>query len=321
VIQQAVVIAAEGSPRLGQLTTDRPKSMLPVLGKPIMVRVMERLRDAGIKRFVVILGENEGGIAPYLSSSWYPDTNITFAIQPVPTGTIGALLLAAPHISGPFLLTSVDNLTSLSHVKKLIEHFDQNAETMVTLSLLSATPDEIRQTCGVEIDGERVVSIDEKPGEPRGSWASFTLSAFSKQFLDYLHQVRGSRDIISAIQASIQAGSLVTYVPAEWRLHLAQELDLLAINRYYLHEDRDTHILSEIPGSVHITPPVRIDPKVSVGQDAHIGPNVYLESGSTVGRGAVFKNSVVLTGGVISASEECQGAIVSRRVRFSEPQL
>lgn len=323
-IQQAVVLAAGRHTRLGQLTKDRPKSMLPVLGKPMMVRVMERLRDAGIRRFVVVLGENEGGIAPYLSSSWYPDTEVTFTIQPVPTGTVDALLLAAPYISGPFLLTAVDNLTSVNHVQKLIAHFNQDENTLVTLSLLATTADEIRKSSGAVVDGERIIAIEEKPTEPRGPWASFMLYAFAQRFLDYLPKVpvsvRGERELVSAIQAGIQDGALVTYVSAEWRLHLTREIDLLGINRLFFEEDRDTHILSEIPPSVHITPPVRIDPKVSVGQDAHIGPNVYLESGSTVGRGAVLQDSVVLTGGVIPAAEHCQGAIVARRILIREEQ-
>ena len=45
-IQQAVILAAGHGTRLGPLTKDRPKSMLPVLGKPMMARVMDRLRVA-----------------------------------------------------------------------------------------------------------------------------------------------------------------------------------------------------------------------------------------------------------------------------------
>ena len=97
-----------------------------------------------------------------------------------------------------------------------------------------------------------------------------------------------------------------------------QELDLLAINKYFLQESRDAHILSEIPGSIHLIPPVRIDPKVSVGQAAKIGPNVYLESGATVGQGAVLRDTLVLSGASVAAHEHCYGQIVDRRVRISK---
>jgi UDP-N-acetylglucosamine diphosphorylase / glucose-1-phosphate thymidylyltransferase / UDP-N-acetylgalactosamine diphosphorylase / glucosamine-1-phosphate N-acetyltransferase / galactosamine-1-phosphate N-acetyltransferase len=324
VIEQAVILAAGQGSRLGKLTKDRPKSMLPVLGKPMVVRIMDRLREAGIHRFVVVVGEHEGAVAAYLSSSWYPNMDLKFSLQTVPTGTVDALLLATPYIDGPFLLTAVDNLTSPEHIENLISRFNAADDTIATLSLLSATPDEIRRSSGVRIEGERITAIEEKPADPQGAWASIMLYAFDKRFLEYLPQVRtsprGEREIVSAIQASIDDGHLVTYAQTDWRLHLSTELDLLAINRHFLQEGRDTHILSELPGSVHITPPVRIDPQVSVGQSAHIGPDVYLESGTTVGQGAALENTVVLSGTTISARARSFGQIIAPDVCLSEPQ-
>ena len=320
VIEQAVILAAGRGTRLGMLTKDRPKSMLPVLGKPMMVRVMDRLREAGVRRFVVVVGEREGGAAAYLSTSWYPDMEIKFAIQAVPTGTVDALLLAAPYLDGPFLLTAVDNLTPPEHVGNLIARFDEEPGQIATLSLLPATPEQIKVSSDVVIEGKHIVAIQEKPDVPQGSYASIMLYAFAHNFLDYLGSVkvssRGEREIVSGIQAGIADGHKVGFTVTDWRLHLTRELDLLSINRHFLQEGRDAHILSELPGSVHIVPPVRIDPNVSVGQHAEIGPHVYLESGVMVGKGAVVQDAVVLTGARIAAGERCQGQIVDRRVRI-----
>ncbi|MBN1201340.1 MAG: NTP transferase domain-containing protein [Anaerolineae bacterium] len=321
-IQQAVILAAGHGSRLGVLTKDRPKSMLPILGKPIVARVMDHMREAGIRQFIVVVGENEGAVASYLSGSWHPDTEVRFALQSIPTGTVDALLLAAPYIDGPFLLSSVDNLTSPEHVKALLAQANSNPDQDVVLSLLPATPDVIRKSSDVILNGDHVIAIEEKPAAPRGSWAGIMLYAFSRRFLDYLPQVevspRGEREIVSGIQAYLHDGGRVGAVQTDWRLHLTGGSDLLAINRHFLEQGRDTHILSEIPGSVYIIPPVRIDPNVSVGQGAHIGPHVYLESGAAVGQGAVVRNSVVLNRAVIPAGEHCDGQIVSRYAPDSE---
>lgn len=321
-IQQAVILAAGRGTRLGNLTKDRPKSLLPVVGKPIMVRVMDRMRDAGIKRFVVVIGPQEGEIASYLSGSWYPDTEIKFAIQATPTGTVDALQLAAAHIDSPFLLSSVDNLTSAEHVQSLAGRFNADTTQIAILSLLPASPEKIRKSADVIIEGDLITAIREKPEHPQGQYASIMLYAFSQDILGHLASVktyvRGERDVSSAIQLAIEAGKRVGYVTTEWRLHLTNELDLLAINRQFLQEGRDTHILSEIPSSVHITPPVRIDPRVSVGPRAKIGPNVYLESGSTVGQGATLADTIVLTGGTIPAGITCQSEVVDPSGRISE---
>ncbi len=323
-IQQAVILAAGRGTRLGLLTKDRPKSMLPVLGKPIMARIMDRMRDAGIKRFVVVIGEHEGAIASYLSSSWYPDAEIKFVLQGIPTGTVDALLLAAHHLDGPFLLTSVDNLTSPGHVKNLIDTFNRGEDHMATLSLLPATPEQIRRSSGVVIEGDLITAIEEKPDQPCGSYAGIMLYAFGLRIFDYLPRVkvsaRGEREIATGIHIGIQDGQKVSYVITDWRLHLTNELDLLAINRQFLQEGRDTHILSEIPGTVHIVPPVRIDPNVTVGQAARIGPNVYLESGATIGPEAVLEDTVVLSGATVPAGEHCHGEIIDRRVRIAETE-
>ena len=323
-IEQAVVLAAGRGTRLGLLTKDRPKSMLPVLGKPMVVRVMDRLREAGIRRFVVVVGEDEGSVASYLSGSWYPDTETRFALQVIPTGTVDALTLAAPHLNGPFVLSAVDNLTSTEHIKNLLRCFNEGAGQIATLSLLPASPEQIRASSDVIIEGDRIVAIEEKPEAPRNSYAAIMLYAFAHEFLDYLPRVRvsarGEREIVSGIQAALRDGHSVGYVITDWRLHLTRELDLLSINKQFLEEGRDAHILSEIPASVQIIPPVRIDPKVSVGQSARIGPNVYLESGATVSQSAVLRDTVVLAGATVGAHEECSGQIIDRRIRISEPE-
>lgn len=321
-IEQAVILAAGRSTRLGQLTKDRPKSMLPVLGKPILVRVMDRLREAGIRKFVVVLSEHEGAVASYLSRSWYSGVEVKFALQAIPSGSLDALMLAAPHIRGPFLLTSVDNLTSSQHIQNLMDNFNRSEDLIASLSLIPATPEIISQSYAVSIENDRITALVEKPATPSGSHAAFMIYALSPDFLKEMSSVssRGEREINTAVQNCLRDGRQVGYAIAEWRMHLAQETDLLAINRRYLQEGRDTHILSEIPASVHIIPPVRIDPKVSVGQSARIGPNVYLETGATVGQGAVLSDAVVLDGAIVPAHDQCQGQIVDRHYRISETE-
>jgi len=126
-------------------------------------------------------------------------------------------------------------------------------------------------------------------------------------------------EMTDPIHALIQDGGHVSYVTAEWHLSLVNDLDLLTINKRFLREGRDTHILSELPGSVHIIPPVRIDPRVSVGLNAKIGPNVYLESGASVGHDAVIWDSIVLRDAAVQPDEVLHGQIVARRARLSEP--
>lgn len=139
--------------------------------------------------------------------------------------------------------------------------------------------------------------------------------------MEYLERVpvspRGEREIASAIQLGITDGRKVNYAITQSRLHLTREHDLLAINRAFLDERHHAHILSAIPESVHLIPPICIDPNVSIGDSARIGPYVYLESGASIGEGAVLDNTLVLTGGSIAPGDRCSGDIITADVRIA----
>lgn len=318
-ITQAVILAAGRGSRLGVLTSDRTKAMLPVLGKPIMVRVMDRVREAGIRRFVVVIGAQDGSLASYLSSSWYPNIEVKYVLQPIPKGTADALSLAGKFIDDDFLLASVDNLAPAEHIPALMKRFTElNAD--FAMSLVRATPDEIRTSASVVVEGDYVKQIIEKPEEPQGEYAGFMLYVCNREFLKYVadikESVRGEQELASAIQKLIQNGGKVGYSVADHRYHLSQDVDLLTINRSYLEEGRETHILSELPASVVVIPPVRIDPGVRIKEGARIGPYVYVEGGSSVGEGASIANAVILQNSTIGKNEVCENQIVMRNQRI-----
>ncbi len=319
-IEQAVILAVGRGMRLGPLTKDRPRAMLPVLGKPIVARIMDWMRDAGIRRFIVVMGEQEGAVAAYLNSSWVPDAEVKFVLQTDPRGTAHALSLAIPHINGPFLVASTDNLTSVAHITQLLKRFDHYKDDMV-LSVTAAGQEENGRGAVLTTDGTRVTAIGDQALTSR-SLIAFALYACGKRLLNHLDDAPltayGEREIARSIQSLIKDDGKIAYVNAEWRLHLNRDLDLLTMNKRFLREGRDTHILSELPGSVHIIPPVRIDPKVSVGLNAKIGPNVYLESGSSIGGGAVIWDTVVLRDAAVQPNEVLHGQIIARRARLSE---
>lgn len=314
-IHQAVILAAGRGVRLGALTQDRPKSMLPIAGKPIMARLMDGLRAAGVQEFVVVAGADDHSVAEYFGNNGHVGGQVIIVHQLRPTGTVDALLQAAPHITGPFLLSSVDNLTTSDHVTNLSARFLAHPDNVAALSLLPATPDQIRHSADVHIEGDRIAGIEEKPAAPRSIYAAIMLYAFSRQLLDYLPAVpvspRGEREIASAIQASIEDGCRVGYAITDWRLHLTHDSDLLAINQYYLQRDGEHSILSTLPDTVTVVPPVRIDPGVVVGPDSVVGPNTYLETGSAIGAGARLRDCVVLRGARVAPGAERSGQIIA----------
>ncbi|MEP7288009.1 MAG: NDP-sugar synthase [Chloroflexota bacterium] len=316
VIEQAVIIAAGRGVQLGPLTRDRPRPMLPVLGKPVVIRIMDRMREAGIRHFIVVVGEHEGGVASYLNGGWVPDAQVQIVLQPESRGTLDAFAAATRYITGPFLVASCDHLVPEDHVAKLIDQFWKTQADMI----LSLTPYSNETAFPVvTLDGEAVTEISlEVPSEDR-RLSSFMVYACGSRILDHLAAASpDDYEMARPIQSLIDAGGQVGYLNAGWHMHLTKAIDLLTINKRFLREGRDTHILSEIPASVQIIPPVRIDPRVSVGRGAKIGPYVYLESGSQIGQQAIIRDSIVLDKSEIAPKEFVYGQIVMRRQRISE---
>src|SRR3954465_8004757 len=116
-INQAIIVTAGRTIRLGSLTKDRAKPMLPVLGNPIIIRIMDRIKEAGINNFVVVVGEQDGEVASYLHSGWAPDAKVQIVLQPMMRGAADALASAANYITGPFLVTSCDHIVPVDHIR------------------------------------------------------------------------------------------------------------------------------------------------------------------------------------------------------------
>ena len=306
--------------RLGSLTADRPKSLLPVAGRPILARVMERLWDGGIRRFVIVVGRHEAAVRAALGASFAQSAEIRLVVQAEPSGTVDALALAWALLDGPFVLTAVDNITSASHIRNLIARFEKDPNALATLSLIPASPEEIRQSAGVTVAGEWIAEVVEKPDTPPGQHAAIMVYAFSPRVFDWLPLAeassRGERDLANALAAALRAGERVSYALADGRLHLTGPGDLLVINRWYLQEGQHAHFASAIPASARLVPPVWIDAGVSVGEGAVIGPNVYAESGAAIGRGARVRDAVVLSGGAIPALVTYEEIVIDRHATY-----
>lgn len=315
-IEHVIVMAAGRGERMSELVRTRTKAMLPVLGKPMVARVMDAFYQIGIRRFTVVVGEMEGDVAGWLSRKWHPDVKLTFVPQGHQRGTASALVAVRDTVDGPFIITAVDNLVSDQHVARLCSYFETHPSDVAVLSLLYA-PDEVAASSGVLLDPRgHVMYISEKPTDAhQGGMTAIAVYGFTPRVLDYLDKTPithgGERVLTTAIQAMIDDGLPVGCIETEWRIHLIHPQDLFDVNMRYLSELGDeASLMSEILPSVKIVPPVRIDPGVTVGPDVALGPKVYLESGSIVDAGASVQYSVVL-GGRVGAGETIAGKIVA----------
>ena len=314
-IDHVLVLAAGRGQRMGDLTRTRPKALLPIVGKPMIARVMDCFYEAGVRRFTVVVGEHEGGVAAWLGQKWHVDVKLSFVPQGFERGMAAALFAARKMVDGPFILSSCDNLIPVEHAAALCEYFDRHPGDVAALSVVYS-PEEIEESAAVILDPTGYAAyIAEKPGEGyQGAMTAISVHAFMPRVLDYLDRItistRGERELTSVIMAMIDDSQPVGHLVAKWRHHVSYPADLLRVTRQYLAEGREANILSDLHKDVRVIPPVRVDPHVSVGVGSVIGPNVYLESGTVVGMDVRLENVVVL-GKTIRAGQTISNQIIN----------
>jgi UDP-N-acetylglucosamine diphosphorylase / glucose-1-phosphate thymidylyltransferase / UDP-N-acetylgalactosamine diphosphorylase / glucosamine-1-phosphate N-acetyltransferase / galactosamine-1-phosphate N-acetyltransferase len=315
---QAVILAAGKGSRLNPITLNRSKAMVPILGKPIVERVMEGLFKNGIRDFILIISREDSEVGRYFNEQSSLKVNLQFVIQPERLGMAHALSLAAPHIRDTFILSACDNLTPPEHVAELLKTH-QTESAMATLSLMEINLALASRTGVVVWHNGQIHRIVEKPapGEAPSNIASLPLYVFSPRLLDYLPDVkpspRGEYELQDAIQMLIDRDGHVTGVLTPSRLQLTQAADLLALNRHYLTTGGDTPQLA--PQSVgqhtHLITPLRIEEGTTIGPGCVIGPRVYIERNCRIGADVLIKDAVILRDTVIEDGRQIVGEVVS----------
>lgn len=322
----AVILAVGSTTHLSQLVYSRPRPMLPVLGKPMVVRTMDRLYHAGIKHYIVIVGEDEGAVASYLNAHWLPNVQIEFVIQSSHSSLTRTLAAIARQYGKPFILTAYNSFTHPNFPKNLLNHYQEVGQGLL-LSGARTSLSKSKPQHYAEIEDNRVKTLSrEKPLHEQVGFALANLAVLGAEVLDYLEvqakRTGGfSRELMDVLTPYVQNGGVTNIAETNWILQIEADYDLLTLNKLLLDDGQDAHILSEIPNKVQLIPPVRIDPSVSIGQGAKIGPHVYLESGCSVGHHATVSNAIILQNTILSARSTTMDAVVASRVHITNPDL
>ena len=132
---KAVVMAGGEGTRLRPLTSNQPKPMVPIVGKPCMEHIVELLRRHGFDDIVVTLAFMPQAIRSYFGDGETHAVSIRYSVEESPAGTAGSVKLAEDALDEPFLVISGDALCDID-LGKLVR-FHQEKEALVTIGLKS----------------------------------------------------------------------------------------------------------------------------------------------------------------------------------------
>lgn len=131
--EQAVILAGGQGTRLAPLTALRPKPMVCFHGKPFLAYLIERLRDQGFRRIVILVGYLAERITEYFGDGADYGVEILYSESPVGDDTGLRLKKAASLIEDRFFLLYCDNYYPFDFEAMWIRYLEIGAANMVTV--------------------------------------------------------------------------------------------------------------------------------------------------------------------------------------------
>ncbi len=164
---KGIVLAGGTGSRLYPLTKVTNKHLLPVGEKPMIYHPIEKLLEAGIQEILIVTGtEHMGDVVNLLGSGKDFGCRFTYKVQDEAGGIAQALGLAENFAGDdPVVVILGDNIFEHSLQKAMDNYEGAGAQI-----LIQEVHDPERYGVA-ELDGDRVISIEEKPKNPKSNYA------------------------------------------------------------------------------------------------------------------------------------------------------
>jgi glucose-1-phosphate thymidylyltransferase len=216
---RGVVLAGGLGTRLLPLTRVTNKHLLPVYNKPMIYYPLECLVNAGINEVMVVTGGSSAGdFLRLLRNGKELDLRrLHYAYQEGEGGIAEALSLAEDFADGGKIVVVLgDNIIEKNIRRATADFFSQREGAKI---ILKEVPDP--QRFGVpQIDGKRIVAIEEKPQQPKSNYAVIGIYFYDGRVFEIIKTLkpsgRGELEITDVNNAYIQAGTMSYEILDGW---------------------------------------------------------------------------------------------------------
>ena len=326
---KAVILAGGAGTRLQPLTTELPKPMVSLLGRPVLEHILLLLRRHQVTEAAVTLHYHPEAITGYFGDGSAWGMHLHYFYEDTPLGTAGGVKACRDFLGQEdFLVISGDCVSDFDLTDCYRLHRQRQAEATLLLHRV-AEPLEYGL---VRTDQEgKVLAFVEKPGwgqvfTDQVNTGIYLLAPsvldlvpegepfdFSKNLFPEL--LRQKRALYGQVPAGYwrdmgECGSYLQTV--EDALEGRVKLDMTL-------PQQSTGVWSAepVPDSVEVLAPCWIGSDVTLAPWSNIGPHTVLEPGSTVGRGCRLRRTVVM-GASVGAESQVEGAILCPHAKIGE---
>lgn len=211
-MRKGIILAGGSGTRLHPITAVLSKQLMPVYDKPMIYYPLSVLMLAGIREILIITTpHDQASFQALLGDGGRWGLEISYAVQPNPNGLAEAYIIGADFVrGGPSALILGDNIFYGQGLSTLLRKAAGQTVGATVFGYHVSDPERYG-VVSFGADG-RAESLEEKPVEPKSSYAVTGLYFYDDKVVDYAHSIqpspRGELEITDLNRCYLETGSL-----------------------------------------------------------------------------------------------------------------
>ncbi|NVM37938.1 MAG: NDP-sugar synthase [Candidatus Lokiarchaeota archaeon] len=322
---KGIIISGGWGTRLRPLTCTIPKSLIPVVNKPVIERQILLLKSAGIKDIVLAVSVMSDILKAYFGDGDKLGINIQYTDEKKPLGTAGAIKLAEDYLKDEnFFMLNGDVILNFDFKVMVQAHARYKGLGVIASKIV---PDPSRYgVLIVEEESNKILKFLEKseysPPDVKNipmpiNAGVYILEPDIFQYIKPNKKVSIEHDVFPIL---VSEERLYHYsIPGVWK-DIGKPEELLEGNIQLMNDmlknlqTKKENLIDEsldVEGKVLIKPPVTIGENVVIRKNCQIGPNVIIGDNVYIGANTEIKDSLIYNETYFSENVKCEKTIIA----------